>query len=95
MATSTIQRMDAATAVATVDGQRYARLQVDWMQLGRPVMLPCRSMMKPPEAAASAVAISWLSCAVVEAVNVVVMNTNLWEAFRPAYATCHAEVFSC
>jgi hypothetical protein len=52
-------------------------------------------MMKPPEAAASAVAISWLSCAVVEAVNVVVMNTNLWEAFRSAYATCHAEVFSC
>lgn len=92
MATSTIQRMDAATAVATVDGQRYITATG---QLNAIDLLPCRSMINPPEAAASAVAISWLSCAVVEAVNVVVMNTNLWEAFRSAYATCHAEVFSC
>ena len=58
-------------------------------------MFPCRSMMKPPEVAALAVAISWLSCAVVEAVNVVVMNTTLWKALRSGYATYHAEVFSC
>jgi hypothetical protein len=44
--------------------------------------------------AALAVAISWLSCAVVEAVNVVVMNTTLWKALRSGYATYHAEVFS-
>ena len=35
MATSTIQRMDAAAAVAAVDGQRHARLQIDCIELGR------------------------------------------------------------
>jgi len=59
------------------------------------VMLPCRAMMKPPAMAALAVAIPWLSCAVVEAVNVVVMDTNLWKALRSGEATYHAQVFSC
>ena len=95
MATSTIQRMDAATAVAAVDGQQHARLQIDCIELGRLRDVP----LQVDDEAAGGRGIGrgpiWLSCAVVEAVNVVVMNTTLWKALRSGYATYHAEVFSC